>query len=66
MREYTTYSSAPSRDEAPDNCQYGGCTSRPTHYVSFKNPKEYVCYCPEHTTEVRDICKYARASAEIR
>lgn len=66
MTAYTTFNSPPSRDDAPDECQYGGCTDRATHYVSFRMPKEYVCYCPSHTTEIREMCNYARASSEIR
>lgn len=66
MSRYEWFDSPPSRDEAPDECQMAGCEKRPTHYMSYKQPKEYLCYCRSCLGEARAECEYARASALIR
>jgi len=65
MSDYEWFDSPPSAGEAPDECQMAGCDRLPTHYMSFKKPKEYLCYCPECLQQVREECKMARASAVI-
>jgi len=66
MSDYEWLESPPSAGEEPDECQMVGCDDPPTHYMSYRKPKEYVCYCREHLHEVRTECDYARASALIR
>lgn len=66
MSDYEWLESPPSRDEAPDECQMAGCENPPTHYMSYKKPEEYLCYCHNCLVEARSECEYARASARIR
>lgn len=66
MSDYEWLESVPSRGEAPDECQMAGCENPPTHYMSYKHPEEYLCYCRSCLVEVRSECEYARASALIR
>lgn len=49
MSEYTVFEDRPSLSDAPDECQYGECDDRPRYYVKFVSPREYVCYCDEHS-----------------
>ena len=61
MREYKSYDSRPSADDAPDDCQYNVCKNNPRYYVKFRAPDEYVCYCTEHADEV-----YSQPTAKVR
>jgi len=51
MSEFTVFEERPDADEAPATCQYTGCDNLPSHYVRFRDPKEYVCYCKSHAKE---------------
>ena len=41
-----------THDDAPDECQWNGCTKIPRRAVKFVSPPEYLCYCGEHVSEV--------------
>lgn len=50
--EFKSFDKKPSRQKAPNECQYSGCEKRPMYTVRFRKPKEYVCYCEKHSNQV--------------
>ena len=49
MTDYVDgFDEKPSRDDAPDTCQYHGCGGYPQTAVRFRDPSEYLVYCTEH------------------
>jgi hypothetical protein len=55
MTDFTVFEDRPDRDDAPAACQYEGCDDVPTHYVLYRTPKEYVCYCQMHAGERKEV-----------
>lgn len=49
--EWQVFEERPDRDAAPDACQYEAFDAIPTHYVLYRSPKEYVCYCQSHAVQ---------------
>jgi len=49
--DFEVFTERPDRDAAPDDCQYETCSAIPTHYVLFRSPKGYVCYCQTHAVQ---------------
>jgi len=56
----------PSRDDAPDTCQYRGCDDRPEKAIRFRDPQEYLCYCWGHATDVYDDHSDAKYRTRLR
>lgn len=61
---FTVYRTRPDRDAAPNRCQSVGCKKYPTKIVKYSNPKEYVCFCPEHAAE--QIINADRAQHDLK
>ncbi len=57
----------PTRDEAPDECEYKTCTKMPNVALRYSNPREWVCYCDDHASEMyNDDTTNARFRKRIR
>jgi len=59
------FEAKPGRNDAPDACQYRGCSGLPTHVVRFREPAEYLCYCSDHSQTVYDS-PYAKYRSQLR
>lgn len=66
MADWTNFETKPSRSDAPAECQFRGCDTRPERWVRFKSPKEYVCYCAEHVEEALSRGSQRAKSGHIR
>jgi len=54
MASYQSFDTVPSRDDAPDVCQWTGCDVYPAAWVHYYDtPDEYVCYCRDHAQTCR-------------
>lgn len=50
MSDVIEFTSKPSHDELDDkDCRYRGCDTAVYAVVRFRNPKEYVPYCRDHS-----------------
>jgi hypothetical protein len=52
-------------DESPSECEYAGCTDRPTHEIEFVNPTETVVYCRDHCQHAMQNYGKAQSSSSL-
>jgi len=58
--------SKPTHESAPDECAYTSCEKHPTMTIRFQEPKEYVCYCTDHSEQVFQEREYAKYRSKLR
>lgn len=65
MSGYTSFNTSPDQSEAPDECQFAGCTDAPQRWVRFTNPKEYICFCKDHARRSEELADNATRNGRI-
>lgn len=65
MSDHTPFNSSPDLSEAPDECQFAGCSETPKRWVRYTSPREYVCFCEEHARRSEELADNASRNGRI-